>query len=139
MQRIQRFAHESHTAPERRGAFTHISFSEEFTLWTEYPGKNHDDGKQRHSNQKFALHAAFSEVRQLDGCIASGRKMAAADAASTSAIIQFVGIRFGYLTFSDVGIVPDSWLPPPFNGAQFVFLLKCGSQFVFQLCFKGTR
>jgi hypothetical protein len=71
--------------------------------------------------------------------MASGGKMATPDAASTSALEQFVGIGFGCLTFSYVGIVPDSWLPPPFNGAQFVFLLKCRSQFVFELCFKGTR
>jgi len=28
---------------------------------------------------------------------------------------------------------------PAFNDGQFVFLLKCRSQFVFQLCFEGNR
>src|SRR5579859_6273394 len=139
MQRIQRFAYQGHTAPERRGAFTHVSFSKEFTLWPEYPSKKHNDGKQRYGDQQFALHAAFSKVRQIDGCITSGRKTAARDKASTPASAQFVGIGFRRLTFSYVGIVPDSWRPPAFNGAQFVFLLKCRRQFVFQLCYKGTR
>jgi hypothetical protein len=57
--------------------------------------------------------------------------MAAQGTASGSASAQFVGIGFGRLTFSHVGIVPDSWLPTAFDGAQFVFLLKCRSQFVF--------